>query len=394
MLHLSRRQFLRFCALAGGGMALAACQLITRPPEATQEYAEFDKEAGIVSQAHKIPGLAIGIVQDGKLVHEAGFGTRNLDTGEPMTSKSIMSMASISKAFTSTAIMQLIEAGKLQVDDPFVKHVPYFEMEDPRYTDITIRHLLGHNSGLPELTDDIFFSEFMDPWYDDDCAERYVRSLKTGVTLNQDPGGDQFLYSDFGYDILADLIHKLTGELFEDYMKHHIFEPLGMKDSTFLFEEVPPEALVAAHVYDKEGNAAVWEYFPYDRKHAPSSCLHSNLEDISRWVLAHSNGGELDGQRILQPESQAQLWEPLFHWGDEDILTDYGWGWQLGTFEGKRIVTSLGGQPGVQTSVAILPEEGLSVMAFGNLLGALGEINDPYYIFEFVTWALGELSAA
>ena len=104
--------------------------------------------------ANAIPGIAVGLIQDNALVYENGFGVRNLDTGEPMTSRSVMSMASVSKAFTATAIMQLIEAGKVNVDDTFVTHVPYFEMEDPRYKDITVRHLLAHNSGMPELTDD------------------------------------------------------------------------------------------------------------------------------------------------------------------------------------------------------------------------------------------------
>ena len=177
--------------------------------------------------ANEIPGVAVGIIQDNALVYENGFGVRNLDTSEPMTSRSVMSMASVSKAFTAAAIMQLIEAGKVSVKDTFVKHVPYFEMEDPRYKDITIRHLLAHNSGMPELTDDLFFAEWDDPWTDDGAAERYVRSFATGVMLNQDPGGDQFLYSDFGYDILADLIHKVSGELFEEYCRSHFFEPLA-----------------------------------------------------------------------------------------------------------------------------------------------------------------------
>ena len=192
------------------------------PASAANPFAAFDAEVQKAMAANEISGIAVGIIQDNALVYENGFGVRNLDTGEPMTSRSVMSMASVSKALTATAIMQLIEAGKLNVDDTFVTHVPYFEMEDPRYKDITVRHLLAHNSGMPELTDDLFFAQWDDPWTDDGAAERYVRSFATGVMLNQDPGGDQFLYSDFGYDILADLIHKVSGELFEDYCRSHL----------------------------------------------------------------------------------------------------------------------------------------------------------------------------
>ena len=155
---------------------------------------------------------------------------------------------------------------------------------------------------MPPLTDADFFSEFMTPEFDDGAAERLVRSLSTGVMLAQDPGGPDFLYSDVGYDILADLIHNVTGELFENYMRRHILDPLNMKDATFLFTEVKPKDLVAAHVRDENGNVVVWDgYFPYDRKHAPSSCLHCNVEDFSQWLLAHMNGGALHGKRILRP---------------------------------------------------------------------------------------------
>jgi len=400
MQSLTRRQFLQFSALAGVGLSISACQPIRRPEELSQSSAATvaDRRSAAVAQAvqtaletHKIPGLAVAIVQDNELVYANGFGVRNLETGKPMTATSVMSMASISKAFTATAIMQLAEAGKVDVDEPYVTYVPYFEMEDARYKAITIRHLLAHRSGMPELTPDLFFSEWDDPWVDDEAAERYVRSFKTGVTLNQEPGGDQFTYSDFGYDILADLIHKVSGELFEDYIKHHIFEPLGMANSTFLLNEVDAEQLVAAHVYDDAGNAVVWENFPYDRKHAPSSCLHSTVEDLSRWVLAHLNGGERNGKRILQTASQAQLWEMLFEWGGEDLIRGYGWGCWLGEFEGKPLVASFGAQPGVQTIAALLPTEGLAVIVLGNLYGSLGAFEDPYYISEVSSSLLGKL---
>lgn len=173
--------------------------------------------------------------------------------------------------------------------------------------------------------------------------------------------------------------------------KHHIFEPLEMSSSTFLVNEVDPKQLVAAHVYDDAGNAVVWEKLPYDRKHAPSSCLHSNVEDMSRWILAHLNGGELNGKRVLQKRSQAQLWETLFSWGGEDLLRGYGWGWQLGELEGKKLVTSIGGQPGVQTIAALLPTEHLAVIVLANLLGSLGSFKDAYHVYELAVGTLGNL---
>ena len=287
------------------------------PSKAKKQFQLFADQVQQAMQDSKIPGIAVGVIRANKLVYADGFGVRNISTGAPMTSKSVMSMASISKGFTATALMQLIEARQVNgIDDTFLAYVPYFTMEDARYPAVTLRHLLAHTSGMPPLTDADFFSEFMTPEFDDGAAERLVRSLSTGVSLAQDPGGPDFLYSDVGYDILADLIHNVTGELFENYMRRHILDPLKMKDATFLFTEVKPKDLVAAHVRDETGSVVVWDgYFPYDRKHAPSSCLHCNVEDFSQWLLAQMNGGALHGKRILEPASQAQLWEKLYDWG-------------------------------------------------------------------------------
>ena len=400
MQPLTRRQLLQVSALAGAGLSLAACRPVRRPeelgqvtpvPAASDQFAAVDKEAQDVLTTYNVPGMAYGLIRGNELVHANGFGVRNLDTGAPMTPQSVMSMGSVSKAFTAAAVMQLAEEGKLDVDAPYTTSVPYFEMEDPRYKEIAVRHLLAHRSGMPELTPDDLFGEWEDPWYDEGAAERYVRSFKTGVTLNQDPGGDKFLYSDAGYDILADLIHKGSGELFEDYMQQHILAPLGMGSSTFLLDEIDPDQLVAAHVFDEAGRPVVWEKFPYDRKHAPSSCLHTSVEDLSRWALAQMNGGELNGQRILQPQSQAQLWESLTAVQDNPFFTDYGWGWWLGEFEGTQNATSTGAQPGVDVITVLLPQEGLGIIAMGNAYGSLAGAETPYYLVDFVLNTLGKL---
>lgn len=400
MQSFTRRQFLQLAAVTGVGVSLAACQPVRRPEEMSQstpapatsdQYASVDAEAQAVLTTYNVPGMAYGLIRDGELIYANGVGVRNLDTGAPMTPQSVMSMGSVAKAFTGAAIMQLVEAGKVDADAPYMTTVPDFEMEDPRYKEIAVRHLLAHRSGMPELTPDDLFGEWEDPWYDEGAAERYVRSFKTGVALNQDPGGDQFLYSDAGYDVLADLIHKGSSELFEDYMQQHILTPLGMSSSTFLLDEVDADQLVAAHVFDAAGQPVVWEKFPYDRKHAPSSCLHTSVEDLSRWALAQMNGGELNGQRILDPQSQAQLWESLTPLQDNPFFTDYGWGWWLGELESTRSAAMTGAHPGVDVITVLLPEEGLGIIAMGNAYGSLVGTETPYYLVDFVLNTLGKL---
>ena len=259
---------------------------VTPVPAASDQFAAIDKEAQDVLTTYNVPGMAYGLIRGNELIHANGSGVRNLDTRAPMTPQSVMSMGSVSKAFTAAAVMQLVEAGKLDVDAPYATYVPYFEMEDPRYKEITVRHLLAHRSGMADLTSDDLFGEWDDPWYDEGAAERYVRSFKTGVALNQDPGGDKFLYSDAGYDILADLIDKTSGELFEDYMKHHILGPLGMSSSTFLFDEVTPTNWLQPTSRMRLASRSCGRSSRTTANTRPSSCLHTSVEDLSRWALA------------------------------------------------------------------------------------------------------------
>lgn len=113
---------------------------------------------------YNLPGIAIGLIRANKLVYARGFGVQSVVTRRPMTEYSIMAVASMSKMFAGAAIMQLQETGRLSLDDAFLKHVPYFKMADPRYKEITLRHLLSHTSGLTEVTPADFHRQIYNPW--------------------------------------------------------------------------------------------------------------------------------------------------------------------------------------------------------------------------------------
>jgi CubicO group peptidase (beta-lactamase class C family) len=382
---LTRREFLTGSVLVtSAAFTLMACQPITRPAPTQKTIPTLesgllvDLEALVEAtmQEFRVPGMAVGVVQDGALVYANGFGVMNIDTKQPVTPQSVFSMASVSKAFTGTAIMQLVETGKIDIDEPMTTYVPYFQLADERYKAITIRHLLAHTSGLPALAADDFFAAFENPEYDDGAAERYVRSLHP-LELSSAPG-ETFSYSDMGYNVLGDVIAKVSGELFEEYIQHHLFTPLGMTHSTFLVNEVDPDRLVAAHVLDDATQQVIISpIFPYNRSQAPSSCLHSNVEDMSRWLIAHLNGGELAGTRILSPASHETLWSLLSTPDYGGIWQDYAWGWWLGNLDGEPTIMSAGAQPGVQTMAGLLvPEHSLAVIALGNYLASY---DDPFY---------------
>jgi CubicO group peptidase (beta-lactamase class C family) len=376
--QLTRRQFLQMSGAAAAGLwTLGYAPFVqAKTPHLNQDFIqifmELDQIAAGRVRDSGAPGMAYAVVIDDRLVHAKGIGVMELGNSQPVNTQSVQPVASMSKAFTAVAVMQLVERGLLDIYRPYIEYIPYFELQDPRYPRITIRHLLAHNAGFPWITDAEFYDFGKDPWHDDGAMERYVRSLKDmDITLDFDPGApDGFAYSNMGYDILGDLIHKVSGELFEHYCAKHILEPLGMSHATFLKSDVPPGLLEGAHTRDEDNKVIPCPYYPYDRKHAPSACLFTSIMDMSRWARMHLNGGELNGRRILTQQSHELLWQPLITpWEN----FGYGWGWshwfhEIGS-DRYQIIGHPGANPGVDSLIVFAPELSLAVMSQGNLNG-------------------------
>lgn len=152
-------------------------------------------------QRQDLPGFAIAVVEDNRIAYAAGFGVRNMTRkDDPITARSLFHMASITKPFVATSIMQLVENGKMDLDAPVIKYLPYFRMADERYKIITIRQMVTHTSGMPDVED----YEWDKPQYDDGALERYVRSL-SNLKLDFAPG-ERFAYSNMAFEILGDVI--------------------------------------------------------------------------------------------------------------------------------------------------------------------------------------------
>jgi CubicO group peptidase (beta-lactamase class C family) len=306
----------------------------------------------------QIPGFAIGVIQDDRLVYAHGFGLRNLaHSHDPVTSRSLFHMASITKTFVATSIMQLVEAGKINLDTPVVKYLPYFRLTDDRYQTITVRQMVTHTSGMPDVQD----YEWDKPQYDDDALERYVRSLS-----NQKPifaPGTDFRYSNMAFEVLGDLIAKVSGESFDDYVQHHILTPLKMRDSTLLIKKTNPKLMTWGYERDKDGHVFPSKVYPYNRMHSPSSNLHSNVEDMARWALANLNHGELDGRRILKEQTYDVMWKPAHKLSDSDAV---GISWFLGEYRRQTTVSHSGGDTGYATFLMLLPDKKIAVVLMAN----------------------------
>lgn len=302
-----------------------------------------------------MPGFAIAIVENQKIIYAAGFGVKNISGKEPISARSLFHMASITKPFVATSIIQLWEQGKIDLDAPVVRYLPYFRLADERYKRITVRQMLSHISGMPDVQD----YEWDKPQYDDGALERYVRSLGNHALI-ADPGA-KMQYSNMAFEVLGDVIAKVSGTTFEDYVKRSILEPLGMTGSTLLVKQADPLLLTSPHVLSASYEVDVSKVFPYNRMHSPSSTLYSNVLDMSRWAIANMNRGELDGKRILKSSTYDLMWKPA---GEQ--FQQVGISWFLAKYKDHAVVTHSGGDTGFVSNLILLPEKNIAVVMMSN----------------------------
>lgn len=214
---------------------------IAQQEDTSKVSLSMDSISLLIKSSYEVPGLAIGVILENRIHYLNTFVVQDINSGTPLSNASLFHRASVSKPFVATAIMQLVEAGKMKLEDKLIDYLPYFVMKDQRYLNITIKHILNHSSGIPDVQN----YEWDKPQYDDGAAERYSRSFDK-VSLDFSPG-EEFSYSNASFDILADVIAKVSGLSFEDYMTKHIFEPIGMVNSTFYKPNVPKELATQPH---------------------------------------------------------------------------------------------------------------------------------------------------
>ena len=222
--------------------------------------------------------------------------------------------------------MQLVEAGKIDLDGLVTDYLPYFSMADKRYANITVRQVLSHRAGIPNVDNATLEAEFRAPRYDDAALEEYVRGL-SGTYLLFAPG-EGFSYSCPGFDVLGDVIAKASGQSFKEYVQDHVFSPLAMGDRLLrCWMKSLRRCLSVPHVYNEDGRVVKNDYFPYTRVHGPCNNLYTSVDDLSRLALAHLNRGELDGTRILSAAAYDEMWTPYSEtgwaeaaWSDMDQL--------------------------------------------------------------------------
>jgi CubicO group peptidase (beta-lactamase class C family) len=297
-------------------------------------------------------------VLDNKLVFASGYGLRELGEQGPITRRSVFHWASVSKPFVATAVMQLVEREQLALDDRLNHLLPYFRMADDRYRHITVRQLLTHTSGMPDVED----YEWDNPQFDDEALKRWALE-QSGAELLFAPGTSRE-YSDLGFELLGLIVQEVSGISFERYIEEEIFQPLEMGDSSFVANEIDQALRTTGHIGTPTRRVA--DAYPYNRRHAPSSTLNTNVVDMGRFATAMLNHGVLGDARIIGEDALAMMWSPAWT-NPDDPNRQAGLGWNVGRRWGGLQIASHGGHDdGFRSFLAIAPEEGVAVFVVSN----------------------------
>ncbi|MCE7995518.1 MAG: serine hydrolase [Roseivirga sp.] len=339
---------------------LSSCQPATPEKNLSPEATRVEQLAIKQMRSFDVPGLAVGVIKNGEVLYAGAHGFQGLDSPKPLTTHSLFHMASVSKPFVATAMAQLLEQGKIQLDDKLTDHLPYFTMADGMYKEITLNHMLNHSSGIPDVED----YEWDNPQYDDGAVERFARS-HANIKLDFAPG-TEFSYSNAAFDILCDVIARASGLTFEAYVKQHIFEPVGMTNSTFLKPEVPAELATKPHILGDDLRRVVSKVYPYNRRHAGSSTLHSNVEDMLLWAQVNLNKGIINGNRIYQESSFRLLTTSQIKINTNRSV---GLSWFQKSLKGSNMVYHSGGDLGYSTFFGFLPEQKSAIVIMTNTDG-------------------------
>jgi len=308
-------------------------------------------------ETSNIPGLALGVVYGDQIVYLKGYGVAD-PTGRAVTPQTPFILGSTSKSFTALAIMQLVEAGQIDLDAPVTAYLPWFRTVDKTTSDqITIRNLLNQNSGLPT---DVGRQGFSDNDQSDMALENSIRTLST-VQLSQ-PVGQDYEYANENYNILGLIVQTVSGMSYEEYVHSAIFSPLQMSRSAASLSE--PAAINIATGYRYQLFEPVAFSAPYPRSMTPSGFLISSAEDMTHYLIAMLNGGIYDNNQILSAHGIETLHTP-------DSISSYGMGWVIQGEPGSTKIWHNGDTSNFHSNMLLLPDQHIGIVILINVNGFL-----------------------
>ena len=340
-------------------------------PDAAR-LAQFDAYVARVQKQFNVPGVAVAIVADGKVVMERGYGVREMGKPAPVDAHTLFAIASNTKAFTSASLNMLQDDGKLKTTDRVIDHLPWFRMSDPYVThEMRVRDLLAHRSGLSLGAGDLLY------WPTTTYSTREVAERLKDVPLT---GGfrEQYAYDNILFGVAELVIEQASGVSYKQFLQTRIWNPLGMSETRFNSDDLKPGDNVAVGnaLYDFKDLRPVgvtsW------RNVSGAGGIYSSVHDMAKWMNAQLAGGVYAGtgdnaRRLFSEQRQREMWTMLtpipVRPSSIPALADatpnfygYGQGWNLSDYLGNRMVWHTGGWPGQVSRVTLLPGKHFGVV--------------------------------
>ena len=330
---------------------------------------EIDSLVGITMKTFDVPGIAVAIVKDNKIIHSKGYGVRSLRTKQKVDSNTLFGIASNSKAFTAAALGILVDEKKLKWDDRVIDYIPEFRLYDPYVTyEFTITDLLTHRSGMGLGAGDLMIWPGENNFILSDIIHnlRYLKPV-SGFRTKYD-------YDNLLYIVAGEVVARVSGMSWEDFIEKRIMQPLNMTGSFASYSRIKDKANVIDPHAPVNGVVQVIGRDINDISGAAGG-IYSNLTDMCKWIIMHMNKGRY-GDRL-----EKQLFSREVHramWSSQTIIpvsdsseynthfAAYGLGWRLSDTRGYKQVGHTGGLAGIVTQVTLIPEMKLGIIIFTN----------------------------
>lgn len=335
-----------------------------------------------------IPGMAVGVVKDGKVVYAKGFGTKQLGKQEEVDANTIFGIASVSKNITAAALGILVDRRIIDWDDKIIEHIPWFQLKDSWITqEITIRDALTHRVGLSRILGNRL--QFMTD-SPRDTILYYMRYMDF-----EKPFRSSFVYNNVMYSLAGQIIEYTDGRTWDDFLKQELFIPLEMNSASTSIKELKETDNVAYPHQDIDGKVIPISRRNWDNA-GPAGGVNASINDLNKWMLMQlQTSGEFNGKTIVSTKQMNEIHKPQTVRFQADAMASqatYGFGWNILDYKGKRVLTHGGATDGFNTAMYLIPELNLGIVAVGNtfnsLVGAIAyQILDSYLGENDIDWS-------
>jgi CubicO group peptidase (beta-lactamase class C family) len=323
-----------------------------------KDFSELEKVALAELQEKNVPGMAVAIVKDNKIVFAKGFGVANVETNLQVTPDTLFQIGSITKSFTATAVLTLATEGKLKLDAPIGNYVKGLS---PKIARVTLHHLLSHTSGMLDEPDEYGVQ-------DESMMASYMRSWKDDYMLFE--AGEVFSYSNSGMALAGFVAQEVSGKPYADLMVERIFQPLGMIRTTFRPTVAMTYPLAVGHRAPPKEKPTVVRPLAHDARLYPAGTMYSSINELARFAIAFLNAGVIDGKQVIAPSVIAKMETPNARMLSEADDTSYGYGLFMNHHRGVRQVWHEGSMTGYVGSMLMSPEHHFAVIILCNADGA------------------------